>query len=83
MVKLRFWLLTAVPLVLLLVAGVKYMGAPQEGRLDQLRAVRLPADGQPLFQALMREIPDVVSQIPCACCGEPLSACYNGACPFT
>ena len=37
--------------------------------------------GAALFDFLLREIPDVVSQLPCVCCSEVLEGCYQGACP--
>ncbi len=43
----------------------------------------LPADGLALYQTLLREIPEVVSQVPCACCNQSLSWCYEGGCPPT
>ena len=45
------------------------------------RAIGVPADGAALFGFLLREIPDVVSQLPCVCCSEVLEGCYQGACP--
>ncbi len=50
-------------------------------RLARLQQLRLPADGLALYQTLLREIPDVTSQVPCACCGESLTWCYEGGCP--
>lgn len=43
----------------------------------------LPPDGLALYQTLLREIPEVVSQVPCACCNQSLSWCYEGGCPPT
>lgn len=53
---------------------------PQRERLSQLT---LPADGSELYSFLLKEIPDLVSDIPCSCCGEYLDACYKGRCPPT
>ena len=50
-------------------------------RLEKLRALELPSDGAALYQTLLREIPDVVSQIPCSCCSQTLAWCYEGGCP--
>ena len=59
-----------------------HLGAePSEERLARLQQLRLPADGLALYQTLLREIPDVTSQVPCACCGESLTWCYEGGCP--
>lgn len=57
--------------------------APEEPLRTELQNVKLPPDGQALYDTLMQRIPEVVSQIPCACCGEMLSACYEGFCPPT
>lgn len=68
------------------VAGYFYFAespTPAEARLAHLRRLEIPEDGLPLFRFLQREIPDVVSQIPCSCCGEMLTACYEGRCPPT
>jgi len=46
-----------------------------------LKTLQVPADGAALFDFLLREIPDVVSQVPCVCCSEVLEGCYQGACP--
>ena len=43
----------------------------------------LPPDGLALYQTLLKEIPEVVSQVPCACCNQSLSWCYEGGCPPT
>ena len=42
---------------------------------------QLPPDGLPLYRFLLKEAPELVSQVPCACCGKMLKACYLGACP--
>ena len=55
----------------------------RDKRLAALRQVALPGDGLPLFGALLQEIPDVVAQVPCACCGNSLKWCYSGGCPPT
>lgn len=38
-------------------------------------------DGKALYAFLLEQIPDVVAQVPCACCGESLKWCYEGGCP--
>ena len=83
MKKLRFWLAAILPLAVLAVAGTIYFDKTEDHRIERLRRLQLPEDGSPLYRTLMREIPDVVSQVPCACCGEALSACYVGLCPPT
>lgn len=52
-------------------------------RLVALQQVALPEDGLPLYQALLKEIPDVVAEVPCACCDKSLKWCYTGGCPPT
>ena len=68
-------------LFILFVAGGGFLSEEPDGRMEQLQKLSLPADGLALYQTLLEEIPDVVSQIPCACCGEALSWCYEGGCP--
>ena len=43
----------------------------------------LPPDGLALYQALLTQIPEVVSEVPCACCNKTLRWCYEGGCPPT
>lgn len=43
----------------------------------------LPPDGAQLYKVLLEEIPEVVKNVPCACCGESLAWCYQGGCPYT
>ena len=82
---LRFYM----GILVLVLAGGMYIGAsntpdttadPQRVRLQH---VTLPEDGYPLYKALLREIPEVVSEVPCACCDQKLSTCYEGFCPPT
>ena len=54
---------------------------PVDDRMKRLQTLGLPADGLALYQFLLQEIPDVVSQVPCACCKKMLSWCYEGGCP--
>ena len=68
-------------LLVLFAASGGFLSEQPDGRMDRLQKLSLPADGLALFQTLLKEIPDVVSQIPCACCGETLSWCYEGGCP--
>lgn len=51
-------------------------------RLARLRQLQVPTNGAFLYTFLMKEVPDVVSQIPCSCCGRTLNQCYGGACPL-
>ena len=67
--------------LILIAAALLLPDSQQDERLARLRETELPPDGLELYQTLLREIPEVVSQVPCACCGEMLSACYRGACP--
>ena len=53
----------------------------EDARIERLETLQVPADGAALFDFLLREIPDVVSQLPCVCCSEVLEGCYQGACP--
>lgn len=57
--------------------------APSDPSRAHLQEIKLPADGLALYKALLREIPEVVSEVPCACCNQKLSACYEGLCPPT
>ena len=54
-----------------------------DSRLARLRGMELPPDGLDLYQTLLTEIPEVVSQVPCACCNKMLATCYRGFCPPT
>ncbi len=38
-------------------------------------------DGLVLYNFLMKEAPELVSQAPCSCCGRNLDYCYTGGCP--
>jgi len=55
----------------------------QAARRERLSHLQVPPDGAGLYRFMMKHIPDIVSEVECACCGEPLSACYQGRCPFT
>ena len=50
---------------------------------EQSQPPELPPDGLALYRTLLEEIPEVVSQVPCACCKQTLSWCYQGGCPPT
>lgn len=82
---LRFYM---VILVVVLTGGI-YMGAnnssetPANPQRVRLQDVTLPEDGLALYQTLLREIPEVVSEILCACCNQKLTTCYEGFCPPT
>ena len=53
----------------------------QTERLARLRQLDMPHPGAQRYAFLMREVPDVVSQVTCACCARTLNQCYGGACP--
>ena len=57
-----------------------FFGNAEDARTERLKTLEVPADGAALFDFLLREIPDVVSQVPCVCCSEVLAGCYQGAC---
>lgn len=40
-------------------------------------------DGAVLYNFLMKQAPELVSQVPCSCCGRNLDWCYTGGCPYT
>ncbi len=40
-------------------------------------------DGKVLYEFLLREAPELMAQIPCACCDKTLDWCYKGGCPYT
>ena len=67
----------------LVVAAVIFFRAAEDERIEHLKTLQVPADGAALFDFLLREIPDVVSEVPCVCCSEVLEGCYQGACPPT
>ena len=67
-------------LVLVVAVGV-FFGGAEDARTKRLKTLQVPAAGPALFGFLLREIPDVVSQVPCSCCSEVLEGCYQGACP--
>ena len=67
--------------LILVVAGGFFFGGAEDARIERLKTLQVPADGAALFDFLLREIPDVVSQVPCSCCSEVLEGCYQGACP--
>ncbi|MFT5086188.1 MAG: hypothetical protein ACI8PG_000535 [Planctomycetota bacterium] len=75
-------------LVIVLAAGM-YIGASNSAEAPtapdrvRLQEVTLPADGLALYKTLLKEIPEVVSEVPCACCNQKLSTCYGGFCPPT
>lgn len=52
-----------------------------DDRRVRLSRLTLPPDGSKLYSFLLGEIPDIVSEIPCACCAMNLDACYRGGCP--
>jgi hypothetical protein len=56
---------------------------PLEQRLTRLRQLHVPRAGAARFAFLKQEIPDIVGQITCSCCGNKLTECYDGACPLS
>ena len=75
MKKKRWIFYIGVPLVLALLSmesGV-FNDPPPNRRIARLQTLGLPADGAALFAFLLREIPDVVSEVPCVCCDEVLA----------
>lgn len=40
-------------------------------------------DGKVLYEFLLKEAPELMAQIPCACCDKMLDWCYKGGCPDT
>lgn len=67
-------------LVLLGVSSLFIEDAPNE-RIARLKKLTVPDNGAELFAFMLREIPEVVKEIPCSCCSEVLAGCYQGACP--
>jgi len=39
-------------------------------------------NGKVLYEFLNKEAPELMAQIPCACCGEMLDWCYEGGCSY-
>lgn len=84
----RRGLYAAVALVALLAIIVPQLYMSQnvvdlDDRRPRLSRLTVPPDGSKLYSFMLKEIPDIVSEIPCPCCGEYLDACYKGRCPFT
>ncbi len=74
----------AVVAAMIAIYGSNFTGeSAEEQRLTALQQVVLPEDGLPLYQALLEHIPDVVAEVPCACCDKSLTYCYTGGCPPT
>ena len=71
----------AVLLLVLFVGSGSFFSKPADDRMERLQRLNLPADGLVLYKFLLQEVPDVVSQVPCACCKKMLSWCYEGGCP--
>ncbi len=78
-------LLLAVALLAGAAWGVYHALQPdaKQQRLAHLRQLQLPSPGAARFAFLTQEIPDIVGQVTCSCCGNKLLECYNGACPVT
>ena len=76
----------AILAVLTIVVSKLYLsqdGADLDDQRARLSRLTVPPDGSQLYSFLLREIPDIVSEIPCACCAEYLDACFKGRCPPT
>ncbi len=67
-------------LVLLGLSSLFLEDAPNE-RIARLKKLTVPDNGAELFAFMLREIPEVVKEVPCSCCSEVLAGCYQGACP--
>ena len=72
----RLIVVPAIGLILLAIALIVALDTGES-------VAQLPPDGAQLYRVLLKEIPEVVSEIPCACCGESLAWCYRGGCPST
>jgi hypothetical protein len=68
-------------LLLLFVNSGGFLSKQPDDRMARLQELSLPPDGLALYQVLLREIPEVVSQVPCGCCKKTLEWCYEGGCP--
>jgi hypothetical protein len=84
----RWGLYAAVALLALLAMVVSKVYLSQEGtnldgRMARLSQLTVPPDGSKLYSFMLREIPDIVSELPCACCAMSLEWCYEGGCPPT
>jgi hypothetical protein len=82
----RWGLYAAVALLALLVmvASNVYLsqdGADLDGRRARLSQLTVPPDGSRLYSFMLQQIPDIVSELPCACCAMSLEWCYEGGCP--
>ncbi len=72
--------------LLAMVASKVYLsqeGADLDGGRARLSQLTVPPDGSKLYSFMLREIPDIVSELPCACCAMSLEWCYEGGCPPT
>ena len=76
----------AILAVLTIVVSKLYLsqdGADLDGQRAHLSRLIVPPDGSKLYSFMLKEIPDIVSDIPCACCAMNLDWCYKGGCPPT
>ncbi len=91
MTRKTYWAVIAVLAVPFTSCTAKRQDVPARAAAEQAtaeepapaHASRLPPDGDELFAFLLKEIPDVVSEIECTCCGKKLADCFHGACPGT
>ena len=79
--KKTIFLGSAILLVILFAGAAMFTANQPDNHRSRLQKMELPPDGLALYHTLMQEIPEVFSQIPCACCGDMLSDCYQGSCP--
>ena len=71
------WIVVLAAAAAVLLAGGGYL------LNEQSQPPELPPDGLALYRALLEEIPEVVSEVPCVCCKKTLDWCYEGGCPPT
>ncbi|NIN00838.1 MAG: hypothetical protein GTO24_22975 [candidate division Zixibacteria bacterium] len=87
--KQKGWKLNAAVALLALLAifvpelYLSQSGADLDDRRTRLSQLTVPPDGLKLYRFMLKEIPDIVSEIPCACCTMTLDECYRGGCPPT
>ena len=71
------WIVVLAVAAAVLLAGGGYL------LKERSQPPELPPDGLALYRALLEEIPEVVSEVPCVCCKKTLDWCYKGGCPPT
>jgi hypothetical protein len=78
------WVAVALLALLAMVGSKAYLsqdGADLDGQRERLSQLTVPPDGSKLYSFMLKEIPDIVSELPCACCAMSLEWCYEGGCP--